>query len=173
VAGSCTNDCNAQHFTNQTQAGPFVTENNDGVNDISVEYQADTTGGNSGSPVIWTTISTGLAVGIHTNAGCDADDGNQGTAFEVNNLETAMRNFTSTLARFVDVGHSFASTLGDGTILRPFDTVTEAVAAVPDGGIVSIVAGTYTAAAGNTFVAGEDGRSMLLDAPVGTVVIGE
>ena len=43
---------------------------------------------------------------------------------------------------------------------------------MPSGGIVSIVAGTYTAAAGNTFTIGDDGKSMTIDAPVGTVNIG-
>ena len=65
-----------------------------------------------------------------------------------------------------------AVALGNGTVMRPFDTVTEGVNAVVSGGIVSIVAGTYTAASGNTFTAGADGKAMTLTAPVGTVRIG-
>ena len=47
-----------------------------------------------------------------------------------------------------------------------------AVAVVPSGATVAIVAGDYPAALGNTFVAGADGRAMTLTAHVGFVRIG-
>ncbi len=43
---------NAQNFTNQTSTGGYVSEVISG-NDIYHRYAVDTTGGNSGSPVIW------------------------------------------------------------------------------------------------------------------------
>ncbi|MCH7592303.1 MAG: trypsin-like serine protease [Planctomycetes bacterium] len=172
--GNCTFDCNSDNFTLQRHSGPYVQQIVDSSNDISLHYRTDTTGGNSGSPIIWRTPAPDVAIGIHTNAGCTSTGGaNQGTAFEVNVLETAVRNVTSTLARFVDVGHPFAVTLGNGTILRPFDTVTEAVTAVVNNGVISIVAGNYTAVAGNTFTAGADGKAMRLVTLVGTVTIGQ
>jgi hypothetical protein len=62
--------------------------------------------------------------------------------------------------------------LEDGTVFRPYNTVTEAITGVLNGGIISIVAGSYTEASGNTFTAGADGKSMTIVAPVGTVTIG-
>ena len=61
----------------------------------------------------------------------------------------------------------------NGTIFRPYDTFPEAIAVVPNGGILSIVEGTYPASEGNTFIIGDDGRSMWLRAPVGDVIIGD
>lgn len=61
--------------TNQTHAGPF-----DSLSGTIIRYQADTTGGNSGSPII--REANGAAMGIHTNAGCTSTGGaNQGTTF--------------------------------------------------------------------------------------------
>jgi V8-like Glu-specific endopeptidase len=65
--------------TNQTHFGPF-----DSLTGTIIRYQADTTGGNSGSPII--REATGQAMGIHTNAGCFNNGGgvggaNQGTTF--------------------------------------------------------------------------------------------
>ncbi|MCH7847868.1 MAG: trypsin-like peptidase domain-containing protein [Planctomycetes bacterium] len=59
--------------TQQTHAGPYVT-----FSGSTVQYRTDTTGGNSGSPVI--NDENGLAIGIHTHGGCDAGGGqNSGT----------------------------------------------------------------------------------------------
>ncbi len=56
----------------KTHVGPFVS-----LIGNRLQYQADTTGGNSGSPVI--NEATGLAVGVHTHGGCSATAGNSGT----------------------------------------------------------------------------------------------
>ncbi len=59
--------------TQQTHAGPYS-----GLTGTTLRYRPDTTGGNSGSPVI--DESTGLAIGIHTHAGCTSTGGaNQGS----------------------------------------------------------------------------------------------
>ena len=63
-------------------------------------------------------------------------------------------------------------TLENGTIFHPYDTVAEAITAVTSSGIVSVVEGTYTRAAGNTFVLGDTGKQMIIEAPVGSVLIG-
>ena len=61
--------------TNQTHVGP-----NAGSSGTTMRYTADTTGGNSGSPVI--DEATGEAVGIHTHGGCTSSGGNNsGTSF--------------------------------------------------------------------------------------------
>jgi V8-like Glu-specific endopeptidase len=48
----------------QTHTGPWVT-----FSGTLVQYQTDTTGGNSGSPIIHET--TGVPIGIHTHGGCN------------------------------------------------------------------------------------------------------
>lgn len=53
----------------QTHTGPLVS-----VNGTALGYATDTTGGNSGSPVIWEEM--GAAIGIHTHGGCTAGGGN-------------------------------------------------------------------------------------------------
>lgn len=69
-----------------TNVGEFV-RNEDG----RIGYRADTTGGNSGSPVIFE--PTGEAVGIHTHGGCDDDGGmNQGTPASFGMLQDALTN---------------------------------------------------------------------------------
>ena len=58
----------------QTHFGPFA-----GSSGAQLQYQADTTGGNSGSPVIHE--ATQQAVGIHTHGGCGSGGGaNSGTS---------------------------------------------------------------------------------------------
>lgn len=59
--------------TMRTHAGPVVTSTA-GL----ISYQADTTGGNSGSPVIHD--QSGLVVGLHTHGGCSTTAGNRGTS---------------------------------------------------------------------------------------------
>lgn len=170
--GNCTFDCNSNHFTLQREDGPFDQQVMDSFNDISLEYSVDTMGGNSGSPVIWLSTSPDVAIGIHTNGGCTSGGGaNSGTAFEVDALEIAVRNVTSSAAKFVDAGHPYAVSLGNGTIYRPYDTITEGLVNVVNGGIVSIVAGTYGSGVGSTILAGTDGKAFVIEAPVGSVVI--
>jgi hypothetical protein len=55
----------------QTHAGPFVLDSG-----TTLGYQADTQGGNSGSPVIWDEAD--VAIGIHTHGGCSSGS-NKGT----------------------------------------------------------------------------------------------
>lgn len=162
---------NSDSQTQQTDTGSYLGETIEGPSDVIIEYTVDTEGGNSGSPVI--ILGTTTTLGIHTNAGCNPPNvGNTGTGFEHDNLENAIQTFPGGVVRYADVGHPHAASLGDGTVLRPFDTVVEAINAVPSGGIVSVVAGSYTKAAGNVFTAGQDGKSLLIEAPVGSVIIG-
>jgi V8-like Glu-specific endopeptidase len=62
--------------TQQTHVGPRVSV----TNPTALGYQTDTTGGNSGSPVVHE--NTGIAIGVHTHGGCTSTGGsNSGTAF--------------------------------------------------------------------------------------------
>ncbi len=77
------------YLTQKTHAGPFTAIDNP----TTLRYQADTTGGNSGSAVL--DESAGLAIGIHTHAGCDPEDplsANRGTAITNPGLQAALAN---------------------------------------------------------------------------------
>ena len=158
-----TGNRNDDSQTEQTDTGGFVGEDVQASNDVVIEYTVDTTGGNSGSPVINTTNA--LTIGIHTNAGCDppSGDGNNGTGFENDDLENAIQTFPGPNVVYADKDHPVA--LEDGGVFRPFDTIGEAVTAVPAGGIVSIVTGSYD----ETLTIN---KAMTLTAPVGMVNIG-
>ena len=153
----------------QTDTGTYEGETINGAN-IWQSHRVDTQGANSGSPIIWS--ANGLTIGIHTNAGCTSTGGsNSGTSFEHTPLETALENFPGANTVYVDRGHPLPEA-ENGTIFRPYNTLPEGIAVVPNGGILSIVEGTYPASEGNTFIIGADGRSMWLRAPVGDVFIG-
>ena len=74
------------YLVQKTHVGPFVT-----FNGSLVQYQTDTTGGNSGSPVILE--NTGEAIGIHTHGGCGSTGGqNSGTGSNNSGLQAALAN---------------------------------------------------------------------------------
>jgi hypothetical protein len=156
---------NADSQTQQTHTGRNQGESGSGAN-VRFEYTVDSQRGNSGSPII--VDSTDLTVGLHTNAGCSTGGANRGTSFENDDLETALRNFSGVGAnvRHLDNGHPIAPGLQDGTVFRPFDTLTEAVDSVPAGGVVSIVAGEYRGREITTI-----SKPMTLRAPVGPVTL--
>ncbi|MEM6378684.1 MAG: trypsin-like peptidase domain-containing protein [Bacteroidota bacterium] len=61
-------DTGIDNQTQQTHSGPLSS-----VNNTFVRYRADTTGGNSGSPII--DEATGNAVGVHAYGGCSGSGG--------------------------------------------------------------------------------------------------
>jgi len=70
----------------KTHDGPFTLSLGSRVG-----YAADTTGGNSGGPVILE--STGKAIGIHTHGGCNGSGGaNNGTSITQVSLQAALAN---------------------------------------------------------------------------------
>jgi hypothetical protein len=160
---------NPGNFAQQTASGPYDDEFfYDGGADITHEYEVDTTGATSGAPIHWDAF--GVVIGINTLSGCDVFiyEDNLGTSFEVDPLERWLASFPGPVVRYADVGFP-VPVPGDGTVMRPFATMLQAYQAVPAGGIVSIVAGNYTAAAGHATVYD---RAALLSAPVGSAVIG-
>ena len=169
---------NAQNQTNQTHTGPYVDQiaGNDPA-DLIHRYQADTTGGNSGSPIIWTTTNPDFTIGIHTNAGCGGTDAtptgaNQGTSFEVNALENAIAAFPPGVnEEYVDtINYPLdGATLENGSIFHPWNSVGEGVSGVLSGGTLVVVEGTYVIPA--TVNMGTDGKSFTVLAPVGNVTI--
>ncbi len=70
----------------KTHAAPYS-----GVSGTVVSYLTDTTGGNSGSPIV--NLANDTAIGIHTNGGCTSTGGtNTGTAINAAGLQTALAN---------------------------------------------------------------------------------
>ncbi|MBN2172107.1 MAG: hypothetical protein JW819_12380 [Candidatus Krumholzibacteriota bacterium] len=148
--------------TEQDDTGPYLGEHVEASDDVWLEYIVDTMGGNSGSPILL--YGTYVSVGIHTDAGCDPPDaGNKGTSFTNSALADALADYLGAPAVYVDGDHP--ATLEDGTIFRPYDTLTEAAAAAPAGAIINIVEGLY----GDT---PSISTPMTLTAPVGEVYLG-
>ena len=152
---------NSDSQTLQTDSGPFLGEILEGPSDVFIQYRVDTRAASTGGPVIDT--SNNVSVGIHTDGGCTNGGSNSGTSFENNDFEMAIQTFPGANVVYADKGHPV--TLEDGTVFRPFDTIGEAVAAVPVGGIISIVADSYN----ETLTIN---KAMTLTAPVGLVNIG-
>jgi hypothetical protein len=98
--------------TQQTHFGP-----NAGSSGTTMRYQTDTTGGNSGSPVI--DEATGDAVGVHTHGGCSTSGSgsNSGTSL----FNTAFWNAVGTPPPACE--QSLAATLDDDTP-APGQTIT-------------------------------------------------
>ncbi len=94
----------------QTHVGPWVSI---GTN---LNYQTDTTGGNSGSPVIWEEMD--MAVGIHTNGGCSTGGGgsNNGTPITASSLQNALNNPQGVC----NAGDNFTN-LGETLFVAPFN----------------------------------------------------
>lgn len=131
---------NSDNQTLQTDAGLFLGEDLEGPSSVRINYLVDTTSGNSGSPAI--DEDTGVAIGIHTNAGCNPpSQGNQGTSFRHRDLMVSMEQFPAVDTIYVDPQHPVARE--DGSIFRPFDSIAEALEAVEDGGTISISSGTF------------------------------
>jgi len=79
------------NFAQKTHLGPIVESNGS-----LLKYQTDTTGGNSGSPVI--DESTGQAIGVHTHGGCNNVGGNHGTGVANAGWQAALANPTGVCA---------------------------------------------------------------------------
>ncbi len=163
-------DSGSANQTNQTSTGPYDSHSFSGI-DWWHTYQVDTTGGNSGSPII--RVSSGHTIGIHTNGGCQSNGSgaNSGTSFAHVPLQVGLNTFPGIGTVYVDVGHSVAAE--DGTIYKPYNLVPEGVSTIASNRVLVIVEGSYTTAAGNApLTIGADGKRMTITAPVGSVRIG-
>ena len=70
----------------KTHTGPYAEQSG-----TAIAYQTDTSGGNSGSPVL--NEDSGEAIGIHTNGGCDSGGGqNWGCGIHNSGLQYALAN---------------------------------------------------------------------------------
>ena len=151
---------NADNQTQQTATAAAF-----GRSGTIFSHNVDITGGDSGGPV--RSVDSRLAVAIHTHgtfeAACTTGH-NTGTAFTNAALAAAVNNFPGASVRYVDEGYP-PWTTEDGTVFRPFNLVAEGINTVAAGGIVSIVTGDYNEPL-------TINKNVILDAPVGTVIIG-
>jgi len=130
---------NSDNVTSQTDTGAYVGESQIN-NGMQHQYQVDTTGGNSGSPI--THENSGFAIGIHTTGGCQATSGsNSGVSFNYQLLAEAIENFHGTNTVYVD--HEYDADSETGSIFAPFDKISEALTVAEPGATISIVAGEY------------------------------
>jgi V8-like Glu-specific endopeptidase len=81
-------DTGTANQVQQTHKGPWVSYT---AGNTTLQYQADTQGGNSGSPVIQE--QSGVAMGVHTHGGCTSGGGaNSGTASVHPSWQNAIAN---------------------------------------------------------------------------------
>lgn len=96
----------------KTHTGALVT-----ISPTLLRYTADTSGGNSGSPVVHE--NTGLAVGIHTHGGCSAGGGsNLGTRIDRSDLLAAIQatRYIKSAGLIVPFGSGCAGSAGTPTL---------------------------------------------------------
>jgi len=114
----------------KTHAGPYAV-----FSGTTVQYVTDTTGGNSGSPVILD--GTNQAIGIHTHGGCSTTGGqNSGTGSNHPGLQNALAN---PLGVCVCPAITFSYPNGLPTMIAPNGSTTVRVAI---GGLIPLQAGT-------------------------------
>lgn len=79
-----TSPANTSNQVQQTHVGPFSS-----FAGTTLQYATDTTGGNSGSPILLQ--RSGAAIGIHTHAGCTTSGGvNNGSSLTIAALRAAL-----------------------------------------------------------------------------------
>jgi V8-like Glu-specific endopeptidase len=133
-------DGGSANQTLQTGVGPMIT--NSGT---TVQYKTDTTGGNSGSPVIWE--ETGFAVGIHTHGGC-ATDGtgqNSGTGANHPGLQAALATPAGICAGGVTLPNGPPPILSDTTSTTVLATIQGSPVMGTASAHYRYQGGTYTA----------------------------
>lgn len=106
-------DGGVDNQTNQTNTGPYDT-----TTGTRLRYVVDTTGGNSGSPVIFE--NTGEVVGVHTNGGCTSTGGsNSGTSLSNTSFQaafSALCQMTATAPPVASFTQSATSVLAGQTV---------------------------------------------------------
>ena len=103
------------------------------VGGTSLCYATDTTGGNSGSPIIHE--NTGNAIGIHSHGGCTSSGGcNSGTRIDRSDLQQAIAATNPNRARFTAYGSGCPSPLTFYELFSAFDLNGTSLRLTPVGG---------------------------------------
>lgn len=110
----------------QTSIGPYL-----GVFGTELRYQTDTTGGNSGSPVI--DEETSLAIGVHTHGGCNSGGGqNHGTGINHSGFQNALANPLGVCAPVPPIAFEFPNGLPQ--LINPAGDMIRVIVSGQDGG---------------------------------------
>jgi len=158
--------------TQQTHFGNYLEEIIVDSNQAYLSYRVDTMKGNSGSPIIESEDPT-VSIGIHTDAGCQDSDnsGNKGTSFNNEELVKFINSNYINSEIFIDQVHPIVRTRqdgneSDGTLLKPYISISEALNKDYTDKILNIIAGSYNE------------QNLLIDQPTkinalfGSVIIG-
>jgi V8-like Glu-specific endopeptidase len=112
----------------KTHDGPLEVDN---PATSTLKYTVDTTGGNSGSPVI--DAMTELAIGIHTHGGCPSTGVNAGTRLDHPDLLDALANPLGVCAGLTPANDACAMSLPAANDAVPFSTVGAATSEAATG----------------------------------------
>ena len=167
---------NSDNRTLQTDSGAFLGEYDANDPDTDwwgkiIKYTADTTGGNSGSPVERVLASySKVSMGIHTEGKCENPNYlyNWGTGFDNEHFVDylALTRFTPPNTVYVDKGHP--SILETGTIWDPALTFWGALAIANPYDTLVIAGGSYGGPPPFTV-----GQNVTLSAAGGSVILGQ
>jgi hypothetical protein len=149
------------HTRQRPSGGSFLAETEDGIADVYLTLQIHASKGMSGAPVI--DVDRSAAIGIFTNA-CSGDKPAAGTSFSNQALQEALTAFAGPNTVFVDSGHP--ATEEDGSVFRPYKSLDAGLNALPAGGVLSVVKGTYELAPGTII-----DTSVTISTPVGPLII--
>jgi len=156
-------DGGTRNQTEQTDVGPRINT----PLATEVEYQVDTQGGNSGSPVIWE--QTGQAIGIHTHAGCGVSTGNHGTGINHPGLQTFLANPKGVCFKQV-CGVTATTSLSNGSGINPVCLTSLTPPIIGTNWMIQVDA-SGTPGATSTFVQGRRGGTSGIFLGIGEVLI--
>ena len=175
VPPGSTGTWNADTQTKQEAIGSLLKTDIADQMHATLVYDADTQGGSSGSPAHLPGAL--IAIGIHDGGGALAVCGpnqqcNVATGFANRDLVGAIQALSSLPnlnPQFVDARSPSWVSPADGTILRPYRSIEEALASARDNLVLNVVAGYY---AGKGLIVNVPGRSVTLRAVAGDVTLG-
>ncbi|RMH26585.1 MAG: hypothetical protein D6692_08960 [Planctomycetota bacterium] len=145
------------YLVQKTHVGSFVA-----APGTSLQYNPDTTGGNSGSAVY--DDSTSTAIGIHTHAGCTATGGaNQGTSLNNAGLQNALANPQGiTLPLGLDM--DLVGTRPD--LINPDGSTSISITVAPDNGLTPSGVVVLHTSAGDVVMTNAGGNTWSANFPV-------
>ncbi|MDO1451991.1 hypothetical protein Q0590_37325, partial [Rhodocytophaga aerolata] len=161
------------HETSLYEQNQYLKSTSDGERDWYVLYDAGLllgsdntlyhTTSDDGGPITY--AGSNFAIGIHNQSLKGNGYASHGLGFSNEAFRNKLKNVFSAKSVYVDYEPRSTTNTGNGNIHFPYQTVSQAVMAAPNGAQIYIAKGNYS----STFTIN---RPMTLRAPVGKVVIG-